>query len=150
LRVAGNEGDGAEVETVVDDFVGDVAGKHTMETNLNTGVSFAEFGERGEEGVDGAFIDAEGELATLKTLELQETFFDLVAEVEEAIGVFAEELAGVGKADRAGAADEERLAEGVFKFTNGQADSGLRAVETFRGTRKAALAGNSKKNLEFC
>lgn len=120
-----------------------------MKPDLNTGVGFAELGEGGEERVNGAFVDAEGELAALKTLEVEKTFLDLVAEIEEALSVFAEERASVGEADRAGATDEERLAEGVFELADGQTDGGLSAVETFRGAREAAFAGNCKKNLKF-
>jgi hypothetical protein len=120
-----------------------------VNANLYARMSFAELGKSGEKGVDGAFIDAEGEFATLEALEVEEPFFDFVAEVEEAIGVFAEELAGVREANRAGSTDEERLAERVFELADSQADGGLSTVKTLGGAREAAFAGNGKKNLKF-
>jgi len=38
LGIAGHERDGAEIETVVEDFVGDVTGKHAMDADLNARV----------------------------------------------------------------------------------------------------------------
>ena len=149
LGVAGDERDRAEIETVVDDFVGDVAGKHSVQTDLHAGMRFAEFGERRKQGMDGAFVDAEGEFTALEALKLHEPFLDLIAEVEEALGVFAQQGAGVGQADRAGTADEERLAEGFFEFADGKANGGLGAVKTLGGTGKAAFASDGEKDLQF-
>jgi hypothetical protein len=149
LVVARDEGDGAEVETVVEDFVGNIAGKQAMDANLDAGMGFAELGEGGKQAVDGTFVDAESEFAAIKANEVGETLFDFVAEVDEALGVFAEHGAGVGEANGTGAADEERLAEIVFKLADGKADGGLGAEETFGSAREAAFAGNGKKDLEF-
>ena len=118
LRVARNEGDGAEIEAVVEDFVRDVAGKHAVHAHLHAGMFFAEDGERGEQSVDGAFVDAQRKFAALEAFELGEALFDFVAEVEEALGVVLQQGAGVGHAHRAGATDKERLAEAVFEFAN--------------------------------
>ena len=38
LRVARNVGDGAEIEAVVEDFEGNVAGKHAMDADLHAGM----------------------------------------------------------------------------------------------------------------
>jgi len=149
LGVARDEGDSAEVEAVVHHFVRDVAGKHAVEADLYAGMSFAELGESGEQGVDGAFIDAESEFTALEAFEFEEPLLDFISEIEEAFGVFAKELAGVGEAHGACTANEERLAERVFELADGEADGRLGAVEAFGGTRKAALAGNCKKNLKF-
>ena len=147
LRVTGDEGDGAEVKTIVHDFMGNVAGKHAMEADLNAGMGFAEFRERREQGMDGTFVDAEGEFAALEALELHETFLDLVAEVEEAFGVFAEERAGIGEADWAGPANEEGLAEGVLEFADGEADGGLGAVQALGSAGEAAFASDGEEDL---
>jgi hypothetical protein len=149
LRVARDVGDGAEVEAIVEDFVGDVAGKHAMDADLHAGMFFAKYGEGGEESVDGAFVDAERKFAALEAFELGEAFFDFVAEVDEAFGVVFEEGAGVGHAHGAGAADEEGLAEAVFEFANRQADRGLGAIEAFGGAREATFFGNGEKDLKF-
>jgi hypothetical protein len=138
LGFAGDVGNGADVEAIVEDFVGDVAREHAVDADLDAGMGFAEFCQRGEEGVDRAFVDAEGEFAALQAFEFGEAFFYFVAEIEEAFGVFLQKAARVGEADGAGTADEEWLAEGVFELTDAEADSGLGAVEAFGSAGEAA------------
>jgi hypothetical protein len=149
LWVAGNEGDGAEVETVVQNFVGDIAREHAVDADLHAGMQLTEFCESGEQGVDGAFVYAERELAALEAFEFGQTLGDFVAEIDEALGVVFEQGAGVSHAHGACAAHEEGLAEAVFKFADGKADSGLSAVKTLGGARKAAFLGDHEKNLQL-
>jgi hypothetical protein len=120
-----------------------------VQTDLDTGVGFAELSDGGEEGVDGALVYAERKFAALKAFEFHQALFHFVAEVEKAFGVFAEECAGVGEADGAGAANEEGLAEGVFELTDGQADGWLGAIESFGGAGEAAFAGYGEEYLQF-
>ena len=110
LLFARDEGDGAEIEAVVEDFVGNIAGKQAMHADLDAGMGFAEIGQSGKQGVDGAFVDAEGEFAALEGFEIGKALFDFVAEVDEALGVFAEHGACIGETDGTGAANEKRLA----------------------------------------
>src|SRR5579863_5323684 len=126
-----------------------IAGKHTVNANQHAGVEFAELSKGREQGVDGAFVDAEGKFAAIEAGELGEAFFYFVAKVDEALGVVAQERAGVGEADRARAADKERLAEAVFELANCQADGGLGAVEAFGGAGEAAFARYGEKDLQF-
>jgi hypothetical protein len=149
LRIARHEGNGAEIESVVDDFVGNIAGEHAVEPDLDARVSFAEAGEGGEQGMDGALIDTQGKFAALEAFEFHQAFFDFVTEVEKAFSIFPEQGAGIGKADRACATDEEGLAEGILELTDGQADSGLGAIEALGGAREAAFSGNRQENLQF-
>jgi len=149
LSVARDIGDRAEIEAVVEDFVGNVAREHAVDTDLNAGMKFAEFGEGGKEGVDGAFVDAEGEFAALEAFEFGEAFFDFVAEIDEALGVVFQEGSGISEADGAGAADEERLSKRVFEFADSQADGGLGAVKTLGGAGETALLCHHEKYLKF-
>ena len=149
LRIARNEGNGAEIQAIVDHFMRNIAGEHAMEPDLDAGMGFAEAGEGGEEGVDGALVDAEGEFTALEAFELHESFFDLVAEVEEAFGIFAEKSAGVGEADGTRTADKQGLGKGILEFADGEADGGLSAVEAFRGAGETAFASNGQENLQF-
>jgi hypothetical protein len=66
-----------------------------VNAHLNAGVEFAEGGERGQKSVDGAFVDTERKFAALEAFEFRKTFFDFVAEIDEALGVVAEEGARV-------------------------------------------------------
>jgi len=105
-------------------------------------VEFAERGERRKKGVDGAFINAEREFTALEAFEFAEAFFDLVAEIDEALGVVAEKRAGVGQADGTGAADKERLAKRVLELADGQANGRLGAIKALRRAGEAALFCN--------
>src|SRR5882762_11104727 len=116
----------------------DVAGKHPMDAHLDAGMFFTEFGESREEGVDGAFVDTEREFAALEAFEFGEALFDFIAEVDEALGVIFQEGSGIGEADGAGPANDERLAERVLELTNGQTDGRLSAVEALGSARTAA------------
>ena len=147
LRVARDERDGAEIEAIVQDFVRNVAGKHAVNADLDAGVQFAEFRERGQKSVDGAFVDAEREFAALEAFEFAEAFFDFVAKIDEAFGVVAEKGARVGQSDGTGSADKERLAERVLELADGQTDGRLRAIEALGRAGKAALLGNGQKDL---
>ena len=149
LRLAGDEGDSAEVEAIVEHFVRNVARKHAVDADLHARVGGAELGESGQQGVNGAFIDAEGKFAAGQAFEFGEAFLDFVAEIDKAFGIVAEEGASVRKADGARAAYKEGLAEAVFELADGEADGGLGAIEAFGSAGEAAFAGDGEEDLEF-
>jgi hypothetical protein len=149
LRVARNVGDSAEVEAIVQHLVRNVARKHAVNTHLHTRMFLAKYDEGGEQGVNGAFVDAKRKFTALETLKFREAFLDFIAQVDEALGVVLEKGAGVGHAHGSGAAHEERLAETDFELANGETDGGLRAIKTLRSARKAAFFGDGKEDLKF-
>jgi hypothetical protein len=149
LRFARNKRNGAKIQTIVQDFVGNIAGKKAMNANLHARMQFAELGESGKQSVDGAFVDAKREFAALEAFEFAQAFLHFVAEIDEALGVFAQEGAGVGKADRPRATNEKGLAKIVLQLADGQADSGLSAIKALARAGEAAFAGHGKKNLKF-
>jgi hypothetical protein len=61
-----------------------------VQANLHAGMSFAKGSEGGEQGVDGAFVDTEGEFTSLEAFKLDQALFYLFAEVEKALGILAE------------------------------------------------------------
>jgi len=129
LGVAWDEGNGAEVETVVQDLVRNVARKHAVNADLDAGMQLTELRERREKSVDGAFVDSERKLAALEAFEFGKAFLDFVAEINEALGVIPQESSGVREADGAGSSDKERLAERVLQLANGQTDGWLSAIK---------------------
>ncbi|MGA3178226.1 MAG: hypothetical protein ABSE19_12890 [Candidatus Acidiferrum sp.] len=86
---------------------------------------------------------------TLESLQLHKALLHLVAQVDQTFGIFAQECAGIGQAHGAGAADKQRLAQGILQLADGQTDGGLRAVKPFGGARETAFLGNGEKNLQF-
>src|SRR5260370_2760078 len=149
LGIAGDERNRAEIQAVVQDFMRDVARKHAVHAHLDTRMFFAEFREGGEQGVNGAFVHTEGKFAALQALQFGEPLFHFIAEVHQALGVILEERSRIGEADRARAADEERLAERVLEFADRQADGRLGAVKAFPGARETALFCHHQKDLKF-
>jgi len=95
LRIAGDKGDSAEIEAVVQDFVWNLAGQHAVNTDLDTRMKFAKFCESRKESVNGTFVYAEGKFAASKALEFGETFLDFVAEIDETLGVVSEKRARI-------------------------------------------------------
>jgi hypothetical protein len=120
-----------------------------MDTDQDAGMELAKGGKGWEESVDRAFVHAKGELATGQAFQLAKSFFYFVAQIDQALGVVQEKSASVGEADGAGAPDEERLAEAILEFADGEADGWLGAVQAFGGAGKAAFLGNHQKYLEF-
>jgi len=120
-----------------------------MDADLDAGMFFAEFGEGGEKGVDGAFVYAEREFAALQALEFGEALFDFIAEIDQAFRIVLQKSSGVGETDRAGATNEKRLAKRVLKLADGEADGGLGAVKALARARKAALLRHHEKDLKF-
>ena len=67
-----------------------------MDAHENAGMKLAEGAEGGKQGVDGAFVDAEGQFAARERFEFAKSFFYLVAQVDQALGVVQQECASVG------------------------------------------------------
>src|SRR6201999_1173801 len=58
LWLAWDERNRANVETIVEHFVGNVARKHPVHANLDAGGSRAECGQRGQQRVNRTFVDS--------------------------------------------------------------------------------------------
>ncbi len=99
--------------------------------------------------MDGAFVHAEREFAAAAAAQVFEGALDLLAQVEHALGVAGQQLAGVGELAGAGAAGEERLADPLLELADGDAHGGLGAEELLRGAGEAALAGDGQEDVEF-
>ena len=120
-----------------------------MHANLNAGVSLPEAGKRWQERVNGAFVHAQRQLTALQTLEFGEPFLDLVAQVQQPLRILLEQCSRIGETHGPGAANEQRLAQGIFQLADAEADRRLGPVEAFGRAREAALLGNHQKNLQF-
>jgi len=120
-----------------------------VDADLHAGMCFAKASQDREQGVDRAFVGAEGELAALEAFKFEEALLDLVAEIEKTFGVFAEKGAGIGETHGPGAADKERLLQGLFELADGEADGRLGAIEAFGSAAEASFLGYGQKNLQF-
>ncbi len=134
---------------MVEQLRGNVARKGAPHGQADVGVEATVTHQGGQQGVDGAFVDAQGELAAAAGTEVVEGALGLLAKIEHALGIVDEQLAGVGELAAAGAAGEERLAHPVFEAANGDADGGLGAEELLGGAGEAALASDGEEDVEF-
>ena len=60
--------------------------------------------------MDRAFVYSQAKFAAAQVSQVLHALLDFVAEVEQALGVIAQQFAGVGEFYLAGAADQQRLA----------------------------------------
>jgi hypothetical protein len=73
----------------------------------------------------------------------------VLAEVEDALGVVAQNFAGIGKAGGATAAHKQALADPILQAADGEADGGLGAVELVGGAGEAFLAGDGQEGVQL-
>jgi hypothetical protein len=66
-----------------------------VNTDLDSRVEFAKFGESGKESVNGTFVYAEGKFAAMKAFEFGEAFLNFVAKIDKALGVVSEKHARI-------------------------------------------------------
>ena len=95
LLLLRNEGDHAEIEPVIEELGGDVAREGASDREADVGAEAAVTHQGGQECVDGAFVDAKGELAAAASAR-RSSRARLVswAQVQHALGVVDQELAG--------------------------------------------------------
>src|SRR5215467_7158702 len=118
LRVAGNKGYGAQIESIVQNLVRDVAREHAVNADLHARVGPPELGKGGQKGMNRAFVDTERKLAAGEAFQFGKPLFYLVAEIDEALGVVAQQVTGVSKPYRPRAARKKRLTEAVFQLAD--------------------------------
>ncbi len=145
----GNERRHAQIEPVVQQLRRNIARKRPADRQMNVGIELAVTGQRGQQRVNRAFVDAKGKLAVPAGAQIRHGAGDFLAEIEHALGVGGQELPGVGKLAGAGAAREQRFADGLFELADGDAHRGLGAEQLLGGAGKAALAGHGEEYVEF-
>jgi hypothetical protein len=149
LRLLGDERRDAEIQAIVQQFRGDIAGKRAAHGQMDLRIKPAIAGQDGQQRVDGAFVDAKGKFAATTGAEVVDGAADFIAQVQNTFGITDQEPAGVGKLAGAGAAGEEGFADFVFQLADGDADGGLGTVELLGGAGEAALAGDGEEDVEF-
>src|SRR5207245_5201729 len=100
---------------------------------------FPKLRERREKSMNGALVHAQGKLPALEAFQLRKPLFDLIAEVDQPLGVIFQKRTGIRETDGPGAADEEGLAERIVQLADGQADGRRGADGTGGGARGGAL-----------
>ncbi len=149
LRIFGAEGEDAELDGVEEDLVGDAAGERALDGELDAWVFPAELVEQREEVEAGVLVGGEVEAALVEFAEFGEGGDGVPAQVQELVGVLAEEQAGVGEGSVACAAVEQDLAQLAFELGDGLADGRLRAMEARGCAGEAALLGHCQKCLHL-
>ena len=147
LGIAGHVRNRAKIQAIVQHFMRDVPRKHAVHAHLNARMLLAKFGQGREQGMNGAFIYTEGKFTALQAFEFGQSFFDFIAQIDQALGVILEKRSRIGKANGSGAANEERLSERILELADRQTNGRLGAVKAFPGSRKTALLRDHQKNL---
>ena len=78
-----------------------------MNAHLHAGMLFPEASQSRQESMDRTLVDAEGQFAALESFQVLESLAHFVAQVQQPLGVFFQELARVGKPHGPRAAHEQ-------------------------------------------
>ena len=116
-----------------------IPGEHAVHAHLHSRMQLAKSCQRGKQCVDRTLVHAKRKFTPLQTLQFAEPFLDLIAQIDQALGVVLEEGSRISEPNRPRSADEEGLTQPVLQLANGQADGRLRAIETLRRPREAAF-----------
>ncbi len=144
LRQVGNHSD---IQLMIQHLARNVARKYAMDANLDSGVCLPVAVESRKQGMDRAFVHADGHLAALEAAQFLHALADLLAEIEHAVGILEEQHAGIRQGPRAGSLHEERLAHPVLELAHGYTHRRLCAIELFRRAGKAAFVRHRLKYL---
>ena len=109
----------------------------------------AKFREHRQQIKNGEFVGRDHQLSLLQFAQLGKRLGGLTAQIDELLGVFVENFSRVRKNPFARGAIEQCLPEFVFELADGLADGRLGAKQLIRGARKAALAGDGKKDFQL-
>jgi len=99
--------------------------------------------------MDRAFVHSQAKLPAAQAAQIFHSFLDFVPQIQQTLGVIAQEFARVGELDLASSAHEQRLADRFFELTDDNADRGLRAVELLRGAGKALFFRDGQECLQL-
>src|SRR5689334_10501390 len=109
----------------------------------------AELGQHRQQVEHGEFVGGDEQSAFLQLAQFGERLGGFTAEVDQLLGIFEKNLAGVGKDALTRRAVEKRLAKLVLQFADGLADGGLGAEELFGCAREGAFSSYRQKDFEL-
>src|SRR5467141_2788977 len=106
-----------------------VPGKHAVHAHLHSGMQLAKLCQRGKQCMDRTLVHAKRKFTPLQTLQFAEPFLDLIAQIDQALGVVLEEGSRISEPNRPRSADEEGLTQPVLQLANGQLVGGCLAYK---------------------
>jgi hypothetical protein len=96
--------------------------------------------------VNRRFVAADQHAAAAEIAQVLDRFLGFLGEPQQAVGVVAQEPAGLGQRGVLRGAVEQPLADALLQPPHGLADRRLRAVQLHRGLGEAPLGCNGEKN----
>jgi hypothetical protein len=139
----------AKVRAVIAHVSRNPAGERPTHRHTHRGVATAELLQQRQHIETGQFVGRDDQLTAAQVGDVRHGGQRLLFEVEQAVCVFEQDLAGVRQFTAPTGALEERLTDRVFETTDDLADRGLRAVKGFRCLRKPTLTHNGDEGLQF-
>lgn len=149
LRVFRLEGHDAQLDGAPEDLLGNAAGQRSLHHNADMRALASENIQDGQQVEAGVFVGGEMKVAAFERAQFLERRSCFTAQLEQALSVFAQELAGGGEGAFAGGALEERLADFVFQAVNGVTDGGLGSAQAHGGAGEAAFFDDGEKSFEL-
>ena len=105
-------------------------------------VRLAEAGDQRQHGVHRRLVGANQHAAAAQVAQVLDRALGLLGQAQQALGVVAEEPAGVGQGGVLGGAVEQPLADAVLEPADRLADRRLGAVQLHRRPGEAPLGGD--------
>ena len=87
LLFLGDKGDDSQIEMIVQQFRGDIARIGSPHGQAHVGIEPPVARQRGKQGMDGAFVDSQRQLAATAAAQVIDRAPDLLPQIEHALGI---------------------------------------------------------------
>ena len=145
-RLGGLEREDAEVEAALRHLGADLAGRNAAHVHVHQRVRLSEARDERQHGVHRRFVGADQHPAAPQVAQVLDRAFGFLGQAEQALGVVAQQAAGVGEGGVLGGAVEQPLADALLEPADRLADGRLRPVQLHGGPGEAAFGGDLEKD----
>ena len=135
----------AEVEAALRDLGADLARRDAAHVDVDQRVRLAEARDQRQHGVHRRLVGADQHAAAAQVAQVLDRGLGLLRQPEQALGVVAQQPAGVGQGGVLGGAVEQALADALLEPADRLADGRLGAVQLHGRPGEAPLGGNLQK-----
>ena len=131
------------------DLGADLPGRNAPHVHVHERVRLAVPLNERQDGMDRGFVGADEHAAPPQVPQVLDRGFGFFGEPQQALGVVAQEPAGVGQRGVLGGPVEQPLADAFLETPHRLADRRLGAVKLHGGPRKAPFGGHLEEDPQF-
>ena len=145
-RLGGLERQHAEVEAALRDLGADLPRRNAAHVDVHQRVRLPEPLDERQHGVHRRLVGADQHAAAAQVAQVLDGAFGLLGQAQQALGVVAQQPAGVGQRGVLGGPVEQPLADALLEPADRLADRRLGPVQLHGGPREAAFGGDLEKD----